>query len=84
MNIEEGKERKGRKNKIKTEREAKHKLFLNTEKRLRVAGGKVGGGLGYMGDGHKEGTCGDEHWVLCVSDKTLNSTPETIITLHVN
>ena len=26
--------------------------------------------------GIKEGTC-DEHWVLYVNDKSLNSTPET-------
>ena len=29
---------KGRKNKIKTEREANHKRLLNTENKLRVAG----------------------------------------------
>jgi len=27
--------------------------------------------------GIKEGTC-DEHWVLYVSDESLNSTPETL------
>ena len=37
MNI--GKERK---NKTQTEREANHKRLLNTEHKLRVAGGKVG------------------------------------------
>ena len=31
----------------------------------------------------KEGTC-DEHWVLYVSDESLNSTPKTNITLYVN
>ena len=30
-----------------------------------------------MGDGIKEGTCYDEHWVWYVSDESLNSTPET-------
>ena len=30
----------------------------------------------------KEGTC-DEHWVLYVSDESLNSTPETNIALSV-
>ena len=30
---------KGRKNKIKSDREANHKRFLNTEKKLRVDGG---------------------------------------------
>ena len=34
--------------------------------------------------GNKEGTCWDEHWVFNVSDKSLNSTPETIITLYAN
>ena len=34
--------------------------------------------------GTKEGTCWDEHWVLYVSDESLNSTPEAIITLDVN
>ena len=33
--------------------------------------------------GTKEGTC-DEHWMLCVSDESLNSTPETNIALYVN
>ena len=33
--------------------------------------------------GNKEGTC-DEHWVLYVSDESLNSIPETNITLYVN
>jgi len=32
----------------------------------------------------KEGTCCDESWVLHVSDESLNSTPETNITLYVN
>ena len=31
----------------------------------------------------KEGTC-DEHWALHLSDESLNSTPETNITLLVN
>ena len=34
--------------------------------------------------GTKEGTCWDEHWVLHVSDESLNSTPETNIALYVN
>ena len=37
-----------------------------------------------MKEGMKEGTCYDEHWVLCVSDESLNSTPETNIALYVN
>ena len=34
--------------------------------------------------GIKEGTCWDGHWVLYVSDESLNSTPETDTTLYVN
>ena len=34
--------------------------------------------------GIKEDTCWDEHWVLYVSDESLNSVPETVITLYVN
>ena len=34
--------------------------------------------------GIKEGTCRDEHWMLYVSDESLNSTPETNIALYVN
>ena len=30
--------------------------------------------------GIKEDTCCDEHWVLDLNDKSLNSTPETILT----
>ena len=32
----------------------------------------------------KEGTGCDEHWVLYVSDESLNSTPEMNIVLYVN
>ena len=34
------------------------------------------GGLAKWMIGIKEGTCGDEHWVLHVSDESPNSTPE--------
>ena len=34
----------GRKNKIMTERETNHKRRVNTENKLRAAGGEVGGG----------------------------------------
>ena len=61
------------------------KRLLNTENKLRVAGreGRVRGWAKWVMD-IKEGTCWDEHWVLYVSDKSLNSTPETITTLYVN
>ena len=34
--------------------------------------------------GIKEGTFCEKHWVLYVSDKSLNSIPETSITLYAN
>ena len=40
---------KGRKNKIKTEKEANHERLLNTENKLRVARGEVGRGDGLNG-----------------------------------
>ena len=33
--------------------------------------------------GAKESTC-DEHWVLYVSDESLNSTPETNVNIYDN
>ena len=68
---------------MKTEREANHKRILNTENELRVAGGEADGGWAKWVMGIKEGTCWDEHWVLYVTDKSLNSL-EIIITLYVN
>ena len=43
-----------------------------------------GVGCGKWVMGLKEGTCWDEHWVLYVSDESLNSTPETNSILYVN
>ena len=37
---------KGRKNKIKMEREVNHKILFNTENKVRVAGGEVVGEMG--------------------------------------
>ena len=34
--------------------------------------------------GIKEGTCYDEPWVSYISNESLNSNPETSITLYVN
>ena len=39
-------EHRRREGKIKTEREANHRRLLNTENKLRVAGGVLGGGMG--------------------------------------
>lgn len=36
-----------------------------------------------MGTDIKEDTW-DGHWVLCVNDESLNSTPETNVTLYFN
>ena len=48
---------------------------------MRVAGGEVGGKWAKWVIGIKEYTCND-HWVLHVSDKSLNSTPEITIILY--
>ena len=61
-----------------------HKRLLNTENKLRVAGGVLGGEWAKWARGIKDGTCWEKHWVLHVSDESLNSTPEIIITLYVN
>ena len=67
---------RGRVGKIKTEREANHKRLINTENKQRVAGGDVDGGWANWVMGIKEGTW-DEHWLLCGSNESLDSTPET-------
>ena len=36
-----------------------------------------------MGEGIKEGTCWDKHWMLYVRNKSLGSTPEAKTTLYV-
>ena len=40
--------------------------------------------MGQQVMGTEKATCCDDHWVLYVSDESLNSTPETNITLYVN
>lgn len=47
-------------------REVNHKRLLNTENRLRVAGGVVGGGRARRVMGTEEGTCWHAHWVSYV------------------
>ena len=56
--------------------------FLTVENKLRIAE-QEGRGVKWL-MGTKEGICCDEHWMLYVSDETLNSIPETNITLYVN
>ena len=52
------------------------------QRKIARWGGGQGDGLKWV-MGTKEGTC-NEHWVLYVSDESLNSTPETNIALYVN
>lgn len=40
--------------------------------------------MGEMGVGVTEGTCHNEHWVSYASNESLESTPETNITLYAN
>ena len=50
---------------------------------MLLEGRWVGVGIKWM-MGIKEGTCCVEHWVLYVSDESLNSIPEVNITLYIN
>ena len=68
----------------KNNRDTNPKSILNTGNKVRVAGGEVGGGWAKWAMGTKEGTCGDEPWVLYGSDGSRDSTPEIMITLSVN
>ena len=56
---------------------------LNYREQTEADGGEVSRQWPKWVMGIKEGTC-DEHWVVYVGDKSLNSTPETDITLKVN
>ena len=69
-------EHRGKKRK---ERGKPEKSFLIVENKLRVTGGEVGRRMSI-----KEGTGCDEHWMLYVSDESLNSTPQTNIIVYVN
>ena len=51
------------------------------QNKLRVDGGSGGWARWVMSI--KESICCDEYWVLYVSDKSLNSTPETNIALYI-
>ena len=46
--------------------EANQEIFLTVENKLMVTRGEMGGGMGFKGC-----TC-DEHWMLYVSDESLN------------
>ena len=73
---------KGR-GKIVSERDANHKRLLNTENKLKAAGGSEGGWVKWV-MGMREGTFQDEHLVSYTRDDTLGSTPEAKTTLYVN
>ena len=64
-------------------RQANHKRLLSIKNNLRVSGGEVSGGQAKGVMTIKEGTYWDEHWVLYISDESLNST-EPNTTLYVN
>ena len=57
---------------------------LPSENKLRTAGGEVGQEKAKWVMGIKEEICCDAQWVLHVNEESLNSTPETNITLCVN
>ena len=61
------------------------KRLLNAENKLRVDGGRSWGGEKWV-MGIEKGTW-DEHWVLYVSNESLESTPKTksiLYTLYVS
>ena len=58
---------------------ANHKMLLNIENKLSVAGGVWGRGWAKWTRDIKEDTWWDEHWVLCGGDESLESTPETLL-----
>ena len=60
------------------EGETNHKRLLRIENRLKVDGGR------WMGMGIEEGPCCDGHWVLYVSDESLNLLLKLNIALYVN
>ena len=64
---------RGREGKLKGEKSEQE----TNHERLWTLGNKLEGfrrGRGIMVMGIKEGTCCDEHWVLCATNESLNST----------
>ena len=68
----------GKKEKCKTENR-----LLVIEAKLRGAEGRWAGGWVKWVMGIRQGAC-DEHWVSYINDESLNSIPETDMTLYVN
>ena len=56
--------------------ETNHKRLFNVREQTEGWWRDVGGGQARWVMGIKEGTCWDEHWVLYVSDESLNAPPE--------
>ena len=66
----------------KKEKREKPQESLNDKEQTMSWQRDVGGRWARCAMGIKEGTC-DEHWVLYISDESLNSTPKTNITLYI-
>ena len=73
--------REGKLNGKKSERETNHERLWTMGNKLRVTkGSRVGGWV--PGDGYKEGTCWDEHWVLQATNESSNTTTKTYDVPH--
>ena len=59
------------------EGEPNHKRLWTLRNKLRVLEGRVVGGWVSLVVGIKEGTCGDEHWVLYATNESLNISSKT-------
>ena len=75
--MEDPKAREGKLNGKKSERETNHERLWTLGTKLRVSEGRGVGGVGNHVMGIKEGTCGDEHWVLYATNESLNSASKT-------
>ena len=68
---------------MKPERETNHTRLLILGNKLRVAGGEGRGMIGWLGDGHWEGMCCNEHWVLYKTDESQTCNPEINNILYI-
>ena len=75
--------REGKLNGKKSERETNHERLWTLGNKLRVTEGSRVGVLGNWVMGIKEGTCGDEHWVLYATNESLNTASKTNDVLYV-
>ena len=74
---EDNRGREGKLNGKKSEKETNHDRLQTPENKLRVTEGRGVGGWSNWVMGIKEGTCGDEHWVLYATNESLNTTSKT-------